>query len=240
MARLNQETERWEPLPDESSKFWEISNDWVGPLASAFVNADIEVLGLNHANIADWFAVFATDVPTRDSGNRAYLKGFCKSCESVPHRPGGVECEECFGKRLRLQHRIKAVLAEARATRYPEALPADGTARTTRYPLEVDRREVSIVEIDHATVLDILITAEHDRSPACPICGRRPPKGAAVHVTCRTRLLRALDGRPFTKVQNEKYQIGLCSVCKARPHTGHSTCTHCAELISAVQVLREV
>jgi hypothetical protein len=219
-------------------KRWEVSTDWVGPLASAFVNAGIEVLGLNHTNIADWFAVFSTDMPARSSGHDAYRKGFCKSCESVPHRPGGTECEDCYRKRLSLQHRVKATLAEAHATRYPEALPAGGTARTTRYPLEVDRADVAIVERDHATVFDILITAEPDRSD-CLICGRRgSSKFGAVHAICRTRLLRALDGRPFTKVHNAAYQDGLCTVCFARPHTGLSTCARCAELVDICQSLR--
>jgi hypothetical protein len=220
------------------AKRWEVSTDWIGPLASAFVNAGIEVLGLNRTTIADWFAVFSTDMPTRDSGHDAYRKGFCKTCESVPYRPGGVECEDCFGKRLSLQHRVKAALAEAGATRYLEALPAGGTARTTRYPLEINRTDLAIIERDHAAVLEILIAAEHGRSD-CLICGRRgSSKGGAVHAICRTRLLRALDGLPFTKPQNGAYQIGLCPVCFARPHAGRATCAHCAELVELCQSLR--
>jgi hypothetical protein len=222
----------------KTAKRWEVSTDWVGPLASAFVNVGAEVLGLNHTNIADWFAVFSTDMLTRESGHRAYRKGFCKSCESLPHRPGDTECEACYRKRLSLQHRVKAALAEARATRYPEALPAGGSARTTRYPLEVDRREVSIVERDHAAVLEILIAAEPGR-PDCLICGRRgSSKFGVVHAICRTRLLRALDGLPFTKPQNGAYQMDLCPVCFARPHTGHGTCAHCAEFVDVCQSLR--
>jgi hypothetical protein len=97
--------------------FWEASTDWVGPLASAFVNAGIRVIGLNHANIRDWFDVFSAPMPTSPSGGRAYAKGFCKSCESVPHRSGGVECEDCYRQRLIFQHHVKAALAEAGVTR---------------------------------------------------------------------------------------------------------------------------
>jgi hypothetical protein len=243
-ARLNPETEHWEPLPGEDSKFWEVSIDWVGPLASAFVNAGIEVLGLNQANIGDWFGVFSAAVPTSSGGHRAYVKGFCKTCEAVPYRPGGAECEDCHCKRLIAQHRVKAVLAEARAVPYPEALPATGSARTTRAPLEIDRSDVAIIaHRDHGAVLDILIEAEHDRSAICPICGRRPPRGAAVHVACRTRLLHALDdGRPFSKARNAAFQDGLCTVCRARPHRlpGDIACAHCAELIDVCQSLRWV
>jgi hypothetical protein len=236
MARFNQETERWEPLPGESSKFWEISTDWVGPLASAVINAGIEVAGFSHANIDDWFAVFSTDMPTRPSGHDAYRKGFCTSCESVPHRSGGVECEDCYHKRLVLQHRVKAALAESRATRYPEALPAGGTARTTRYPLEIDRTDTAIVERDHAAVLEILIAAEHGRS-TCLICGRKPSKGAAVHNSCRMRLLHALTDKPFSKARNKAFQGGACTVCLARPHAGHSTCAHCAAIVDTCSKL---
>lgn len=82
------------------AKRWEISIDWVGPLAAAFVNAGIKVLGLGHTNIADWFDVFSAPLPTTADGYRAYIKGFCKNCKSVPHRPSGVECEDCYRQRL--------------------------------------------------------------------------------------------------------------------------------------------
>jgi hypothetical protein len=221
----------------KTAKRWEVSTDWIGPLASAFVNAGIEVLGLSRTTIADWFAVFSTDMPTSESGHRAYRKGFCKRCESVPHRPGGVECEDCFGKRLSLQHRVKAALAEAGATRYLEALPAGGTARTTRYPLEIDRTDLAIIERDHAAVLDVLIEAEHGRSD-CLVCGRRSSKDAAVHAICRTRLLHALDGRPFTRARHKAFRSGLCAVCLARPYSDGIACAHCAELIDVCQSLR--
>jgi hypothetical protein len=224
----------------KTAKRWEVSTDWVGPLASTFLNAGLEVLGLSHADIANWFGVYVTDVPTSESGHRAYLKGLCTVCESVPYRAGGIECDECHRKRLERQHRAIATLCAAGAIPYPEARPANGSARTTYYPLPVDWVEVAIVERDHAPVLDILIAAEPDR-PDCLICGRRgSSKFGVVHAICRTRLLRALNGLPFTKPQNGAYQIGLCPVCFARPHTGHATCTRCAELVGVCQSLRRV
>jgi hypothetical protein len=222
------------------AKRWEVSVDWVGPLASAFVNAGITVIGLNHANIADWFDVFSAAMPTSPSGHRAYVKGFCKRCESVPHRPGGVECEDCHRKRLTAQHRVKAALAEAGATPYPEARPAVGSAVTTRFPLEIDHADVAIVERDHTAVFDLLIAAEHNRSTACPICGRKPPKSAVFHASCRIRLLHALDDdRPFIKARNKAFQDGACTVCFARPHLqGGVTCAHCAELVDTCRSSR--
>jgi hypothetical protein len=203
------------------------------------VNAGIEVIGVNHANIEDWFGVFSAAMPTSPSGHRAYLKGFCKSCESVPHRPGGVECEDCHRKRLILQHHVKAALAEAGATPYPQALPATKNARKTRFPLEIDRSDVAIVERDHTTVVDLLIAAS---GPPCPICSRNPPEGAPVHAACRIRLLHALDdGRPFSKARAKAFQDGACTICLARPHLqGDTACAHCAELIDVCRSLRPV
>ena len=122
---------RWRP----EAKHWEVSAYWVGPLASAFVNAGITVIGLNHANITDWFDVFSAPVPTSPGGNRAYLKGFCKTCESVPYRPGGVECEDCHRKRLIAQHRVKAASAEAGMVPYRKPAPpsAAPSRRDTRW-----------------------------------------------------------------------------------------------------------
>jgi hypothetical protein len=197
------------------------------------------VVGLNHATIEDWFGVFSAATPTSPAGNRAYVKGFCKTCALVPYRPGGVECEGCYRKRLIAQHHVKAALAEAGAVPYPVALPATGSAVTTRFPLEIDRSDVAIAQPrDYTAALDLLITAEHDRSLACPICSRKPPKGAAVHIGCRTRLLHALDeGRLFSKARNRAYQDGCCTVCLVRPYAGGVACTHCAGLISAAWLL---
>jgi hypothetical protein len=219
---------------DSQAKRWEISIDWIGPLAGAFVNAGIEVLGLDETNIADWFGCFAAETPTSEEGCRAYRKGLCKTCCAMPHRPGGTECEECFHQRLVAQHRVKAALAEAGATPYPEALAAVGSARTTRYPLEIDRSDVAIVKRDYSVIVDILIAAEYDQSTTCLICGRRPPKGDA-HATCRTRLLHALDeGRAFSRARNRAFQEGNCTVCRIRPRlSGAVACAHCARLVDA-------
>ena len=62
----------------------------------------------------------------------------------------------CYRKRLIAQHRVKAASAEARMVPYPEARPAVGSAVTTRYPLEIDRADVAIVE--------------HVITPWCSIC----------------------------------------------------------------------
>jgi len=214
--------------------YWEVNTDWIGPLASAFTNTGIEVLGLDRSNIADWFGVFSAATRTTGEGHRAYRKGTCKTCTTAPHRPGGVECEGCFHKRLIDQHQVKAALAKAGATPHPETRPATGSALTTRYPLEIDRRDVAIVERDHTAVVDILIAAEYEATQTCLICGRRPPKDAAVHATCRTRLLRASDdNKPFTKANNAAFQNDVCVVCQARGRQlpGGIACAHCATLI---------
>ncbi len=229
------------PMRRWRAQRWEVGADWVGPLASAFVNAGIKVVGLDRTNISDWFGVFSAAMPTSPSGHRAYAKGFCKRCESNPHRPGGVECEDCHRQRLAVQHHVKASMAQARALPYPEALPAVGNATTTRFPLEIDRADVAIVERDHTAMIDLLIAAEHDRSTTCPICGRKPAKGVAVHALCRTRLLHALDeSRAFTRARNRAFQDGACTVCSSRPQQvpGSVTCTHCAEIIDVCRLLR--
>jgi hypothetical protein len=223
------------------AKRWEVSTDWVGPLAAAFLNAGIEALGLNKTNIAHWFDPYLIDVPTTSSGHDAYTKGLCVSCESVPYRPGGTECVECHHKRLERQHRMMAALVQARAIQYLEAHPAAGSARTTYYPLPIDWIDIEIVERDYTEVVDILIAAEHDQSPStCPICGRKTSKDIAVHTTCRTRLLAELDSQPFSSARNKHFQDGLCTVCFTRPHRQphHSTCAHCASLIDVCRCLR--
>ncbi len=123
---------RW--IPDE--KCWEISPDWSGPLSSKLRNAGFDVVGLDETNIGDWFGPFAVAAPTNAQGWCAYVEGRCTACAVAPHRPGGVECEQCFRGRLIAQYRIRAALARAGCAPYPEATAATGSARTTQAPLE--------------------------------------------------------------------------------------------------------
>lgn len=227
---------RWIEDEKHDEKYWAVSAEWTGPLASKLRNAGFDVVGLDENNIADWFSCFSVATPTSGDGHRAYVKGMCKTCTTTPYRPGGVECEECFRQRLIDQYRIIATLAGEGLAPLPEAEPAIGKARTTRAALPIDRGEIEIVKRDFAAEVDFAILARRDQSvvrPPCPICGRRPAKGAVVHVGCRTRLLHALSGRPFLKSRNKAFQAGLCTVCMTRPHRppGRITCAHCAELI---------
>ena len=36
------------------------------------------------------------DQTDREAANAAYVKGLCKTCHTVPYRPGGTQCEDCF------------------------------------------------------------------------------------------------------------------------------------------------
>lgn len=225
----------------KDDKCWEISAEWTGPLMSKLRNAGFEATGLGQADIADWFGCFSTATPTTEEGHRAYLKGLCKTCAARPHRAGGTECEDCFSHRLTGQYRVKSTLAVAGLAPYPMAQPATAGGRSTRAPLEIGHGDIedSITKQDFAAEIDVAILARRDQSvakPTCPICGRRPSKGAVVHVGCRTRLLHALSDRPFIKSRNKAFQSGLCTVCMTRPHRppGHSKCVHCAEIIDAV------
>jgi hypothetical protein len=113
-------------------------------------------------------------------------------------------------------------------------LPAVKNALKTRFPLEIDRSGVAIVKRDHTAVVDLLIAAS---GPPCPICNRKPPKGAPVHATCRVRLLHALDeGKPFTKPRSQAYQDDCCTVCLARPRVG-VTCAHCTKVLGVCRSL---
>lgn len=239
---------RWVPRKQlrESGRcmggYWEVSADWAGPLAFAFGNTGLDVRGLGHANIADWFAVFSAPVPTGEAGHRAYRKGLCASCKTADHRPGGVECEHCYHQRLIHQYRVMAALAKAQAP-LPKVVPSTGAALTCRYPLLATGTEAGIEERNHTVALDILIEAEHDRSPSkCPICGRRSTKGNLTHATCRARLMHAAADRPFTKTRNKAFQDSLCTICITRPQRPGwlVTCTHCAKFIDAAKALRHV
>lgn len=231
---------RWISEEKRDKKYWAISAEWTGPLASKLRNAGYEIAGLDQDTIADWFPWLSVATPTSEDGHRAYVKGMCKTCTTTPHRPGGVECEDCFTRRLTDQYHVIATLAGEGFAPWPEAEPATGKARTTRAPLVIDHGEIEITKRDFAAEVDVAILARRDQSvakPPCPICGRRPAKGAVVHVGCRTRLLHALSDRPFLRTRNEAFQAGLCTVCMTRPHRlpGRVTCAHCAELIDVCQ-----
>ena len=100
---------------------------------------------------------------------------------------------------------------------YPEARPAVGSAVKTRFPLEIDRAVVAIVERDHTAVLDLLIAAERSvRRSARSAAGNRP----------KTRLSTPHAGpgccMPWTMVgrfpeRAKAYQDGACTICLARP-----------------------
>ena len=231
---------RWVKDEKRDEKYWAVSPEWTGPLASKLRNAGFEIFGLDEDNIADWFGCFSVATPANEEGHRAYRKGICTTCTTAPHRPGGVECDGCFRQRLIDQHRVIATLAGEGLAPWPEADSAIGKAHTTRAPLAIDHGEIEITKRDFAAEVDIAILARRDQSvakPPCPICGRRPAKGAVVHVGCRTRLLHALSGRPFLRTRNKAFQAGLCTVCMTRPHRppGRITCAHCAELIDVCQ-----
>ncbi len=218
-------------LPESSC--WEISPEWLGPLASKFRNAGFPVAGLDETNLAHWFSWCSVAMPTSPDGNRAYTKGMCKVCTAAPHRSGGSECEDCHGQRLTGQHRIIETLVDSGLAEWPEARPAGRGAWRTRAPLELDRDETEVVKHDYTETADAAIIAGRDRSQGkCPICARKPRGSAVVHVSCRNRLLHALSERSFLKSRNAAFQKGLCTVCLNRPHRpSFVTCRNCADLI---------
>jgi hypothetical protein len=218
---------------------WEVSVDWVGPLACAFIDVGFDVAGLDEATIADWFSWLVVPVPIGAQGHDAYCKGFCAVCTQQPHQPGGAECDRCFHRRLTRQYRVfEALVAEGLAS-YPQARPPERTssARTTHAPLLIDQwlTDIPVTKHGYDAAADAVIMAQREEA-TCPICGRRPSKGAVVHIACRLRILHALQGRSFTKSRREGFEKGLCTVCLARPHRlpRHVTCAHCDELIKAV------
>jgi hypothetical protein len=120
---------------DPDTKRWSVRTQWAGALAFAFRGAGFGVNGLNEKDIEDWFAPFATAVPTSKAGHRAYLKGMCKTCKTSPHPPGCVECQDCFHRRLVRQYHVTRVLAEAGLAPWPQVQPARGSAWDTHAPI---------------------------------------------------------------------------------------------------------
>jgi hypothetical protein len=227
----------------DNNKCWEVSADWAGPLVGALRNAGVEVVGLGEFEEADLFWWCLSPVPISKGGHHAYLKGFCASCTQSPHRLGGLECDPCYRKRVLRQHRVRAALAAAGLAPYQRAVPSAGSAARFRVPVWADDGESATARlgpaVGHAEVVDAVILAARvavDRPP-CPICERRPAKGAVVHVACRRRLLHALLGKPFVKARNAAFQADLCTVCLSRPTHRHGaiTCEHCHHLETEVR-----
>ena len=250
---------RWVP----KAKRWEVSSEWVGPLSGALVNAGFGIAGLDYSNVADWFGPFVEAIPTSEAGYAAYRPGRCKNCLTTPCRPGGVECADCFRDRLISQHRIKAALGEMPGLAYPTATSTTGKSTMfMRAPLEVElvAADVRVRNARHpdtwkfphphqsrrvtpeTAVVDILLAADFEEKRTCPVCDRRPAKGAVVHATCRTRLLHALnEDRPFSKSRNRFFQDGCCTVCGARPcQSSGVTCLSCAQIMDASRSLGRI
>jgi hypothetical protein len=222
----------------DTGKCWEVSADWAGPLVGALRNAGFEVTGLDEFEEAELFWFCLAPVPISKRGHRAYVKGFCATCAQQPHRAGGLECDQCYRKRVLRQHRVRTALAAAGLAPYPQARPSAGSALRCRIPVCVHEDEAPEVTPDYTAAVDAVILAARGRCyPACPICGHRPAKGAAVHVGCRRRLLALLANRPFTRPRNAAFQAGLCTVCLARPHQppGRITCEHCCRLVRQIE-----
>jgi hypothetical protein len=223
------------------SKCWEVNVDWAGPLVAVLRNAGIEVIGLGQLEEAELFWWCLSPVPISKGGHRAYVKGFCVTCAQSPHRPGGLECDQCYHKRVARQHRVRTALAAAGLATYPRAVPSAGSALRFRTPVCVHDDEAPAVAPDYTAAVDAVILAARGRCyPACPICGHRPAKGAAVHVACRRRLMALLANRPFTRPRNAAFQAGLCTVCLARPHRpGRISCEHCHRLARQIEDRRQ-
>jgi hypothetical protein len=122
---------------DPDTKEWSVHTDWAGVLAFALRGAGFNVDGLDENDIEDWFAPFAVPIPSSEASRAAYLKGMCKTCKTVPYRPGGVECPDCFHERFVRQYRVTRVLAEAGLAPWPQARPAQGSAWDTHVPIEI-------------------------------------------------------------------------------------------------------
>jgi hypothetical protein len=221
----------------DAGKRWEVNVDWAGPLVGALRNAGFGVTGLGQFEEAELFWWCLSPVPIGKDGQRAYVKGFCATCEQQPHRRG-VECNQCYRKRVLRQHRVRTALAAAGLAPYPQARPSAGSALRCRIPVCAQEDEAPEAAPDHTAALDAVIVAARDHSPnpPCPVCGRRPANGAVVHIGCRRRLLALLADRPFTRPRNKAFQIGLCTICLARPHRppGRISCEHCHGLVREV------
>ena len=230
------------------AKHWEISADWVGPLVAAFRNAGydgsrtggVAVRGLSELEetAATWWCLGPMLIGK--AGHRAYLlEGRCVICTRRPHRAGDLACEKCHGVRLVRVRRVHDVLASKGLLPWPTATPSAGAALRCCYPLlaDVDTDAGDGIP-DYAAAVDATILAGRGDvdKPPCPVCRRRPAKGAVIHVACRRRVLALLSGKPFSKPVNRVYQAGSCVCCAARGHSpGAVTCDHCQGLVLEIK-----
>jgi hypothetical protein len=222
------------------AKHWEISTDWAGPLVAALRNAGVTVTGLGAAEDAEFLRYCLAPVPISKTGHQAYTEGRCAICTRCPHRAGDLACDRCHDRRLARAHRVHSALATKGLARWPTAVPSGGMALRCRYPLwafEDDEAAVTAVP-DYADAVDAVLTAAREdvEKPPCPICGRRPAKGVAVHVKCRRHLFAALASKPFVRPRNRAFQDGQCTVCTTRPLMPSGTvCDHCAGLLMEIK-----
>lgn len=122
---------------DPDTKEWSVRTTWAGVLAFALRGAGFTVDGLDENAIEDWFAPFATPIPSSEASRAAYIKGMCRTCKTSPYRSGGVECQDCFHGRFVRQYRVTRVLAEAGLAPWPQARPARGSSWDTHVPIVV-------------------------------------------------------------------------------------------------------
>lgn len=181
-----------------------------------------------------WYRLAPT--PITKAGQQAYREGRCAICSRAPHRAGDLACDTCHSTRLARAHRVHAALAGNGLAPWPVAVPSTGDALRYRYPLLVlDEDDVATAgeAPDYTAAADaVLLAAREQTAPGCPVCGRKPAKGAVVHVGCRRNLLVTLADRPFTKPRNAAFQTGRFTVCRARPYEPHGiACDHCAHLL---------
>ena len=215
-------------------KYWEVSADWLGPLVCALRNAGVTVNGLGRLDVTEWASWYLPAVAPEQKGRRAYLLGLCASCRNQPHSPARIECDRCYRERVARSHRVYAALVAQGLAAWPRSTSSKGELLSLRAPVLLDEvNDWTPAPIPDVETVDAVIAAARERmdKPACPICERKPSKGATVHARCRRHLLHLLAEEPFSKPRNRAYQSGACSVCVTRPLAARSiTCGHCAGL----------
>jgi hypothetical protein len=217
-------------------KCWEISADWAGPAAAALRNAGVTVRGLGDIEMSWWCLA---PVSITKAGHCAYLAGRCVACTRAPHRAGDLRCERCHRNRVAHQHHVHEVLADRGLAPWPTAVPSAGDALRCRYPLWVLDDDITVISApDYTGAADaVLSIARAESAPGCPVCDRKPAKGAPFHVGCRRNLLATLVDKPLSKPRNRAFQDGLCVACRARPHLPRGIC--CADCARLMQLIRD-